>query len=349
MGTVKQTLAIMLLLAILAAIVAPSSVNAGACVNLARGKNAYQIDTFYHYQRAGVWTADAEKATDGDRCPLYNHRSCTHTIAGNRNPWLAVDLGRSMTIDKVVIITTPHPKADSTVTNLMVAVSNTRPNVAHRPGGKTNRRYGHAMNVAGMPRCGQLHGGATRGRADLIKCGRPMTGRYVYLAKPGSGYLGLCEVEVYASGCTGFPTPKPEYCSGMADPDANMVIGEAPAPPPAPVVPSVPVAPQIPQGGTYTTSWGNPVPVSSSTVEIAHPRFPLTITCDVGATTAGYTMRFEKDGQVLHSGNGLTVHPVLPVATLKVNAMSAADQGNYMCIYSTGGQDVAALAFNVHF
>ena len=73
------------------------SVDARLHVNVALNRPSYQISTLTY----GGVDHIAAKANDGNRDPIFNHLSCTHTNPDETNPWWAVDLGVPLWVHSV--------------------------------------------------------------------------------------------------------------------------------------------------------------------------------------------------------------------------------------------------------
>ncbi|KAJ8415645.1 hypothetical protein AAFF_G00402020 [Aldrovandia affinis] len=139
--------------------------------NAASGGKATQSSTGYG--------GGAERAIDGNRNPLYNDRSCTHTEA-ETDPWWRVDLLRE------------HRVTSVTITNREDCCS-------ERLDG-AEIRIGNSMENNGNnnPVCAVVST-IPAGDSVTFQC-HEMEGRYVNIIQPGCyKFLTLCEVEVNAT------------------------------------------------------------------------------------------------------------------------------------------------------
>ncbi|XP_078702937.1 uncharacterized protein LOC144928473 [Branchiostoma floridae x Branchiostoma belcheri] len=144
-----------------------------ASPNLALGKPTSQSNVEHN--------GFASRATDGCRDPYWGSQCCTHTPA-EADPWLQVDLGRSVRVQWVVIMN----RADCCRERL-------NPFAVH---------IGNNARVVQNPRCGGHHTIPAGKDKDAINC-NGMRGRYVGIRLPGYGrILTVCEVEVYAGTVT---------------------------------------------------------------------------------------------------------------------------------------------------
>ncbi|CAH1263337.1 NPTX1 [Branchiostoma lanceolatum] len=113
-------------------------------------------------------------AVDGNRNPIWNAKSCTHTTE-EPNPWWRVDLGSTKYVDRVVIF-----------------------NRKDCCWGRLNGfqvHVGENSSVAHNPTCRDARSLVGRD-VFIVNCGG-LTGRYVGISLPATQYLTLCEVEVY--------------------------------------------------------------------------------------------------------------------------------------------------------
>eukprot|EP00058_Branchiostoma_floridae_P019988 XP_002605478.1 hypothetical protein BRAFLDRAFT_92895 [Branchiostoma floridae] len=143
--------------------------------NIARGKQAYQSSV--------VWEKVAALAVDGDTNTDYYADSCQHN-AGEANPSWWVDLGKSFTINRVVIFNRQDYEPERL--------------------NPFNIHIGGSDQVIANPQCGGDHQIDVNQPSISVFC-QGMTGRYVGVRLPGEyRSLTLCEVQVF-SGPTTLP------------------------------------------------------------------------------------------------------------------------------------------------
>ncbi|CAH1274230.1 Hypp5280 [Branchiostoma lanceolatum] len=131
----------------------------------------------------------ASRATDGCRARHWDNRCCTATPAQS-NPWLQVDLGKSTTVQWVVIVN----RGDCCRERI-------NPYTIH---------IGNDEHVDHNPRCGGHHSIplSHEKNMDAINC-NGLRGRYVGIRLPGnSRILTVCELEVYAGNIYSKRTPE---------------------------------------------------------------------------------------------------------------------------------------------
>ncbi|XP_033958269.2 fucolectin-1 [Pseudochaenichthys georgianus] len=123
-------------------------------------------------------TGIAYNAIDGNRASDWAKGSCTHT-ANNLNPWWRLDLGNTHKIFSVKI--TNYKNAPSYINGAEIKIGDSLDN-----DGNNNPRCAVISSIPG-------------GFTETFQC-NGMDGRYVNIVIPGrTGYLALCEVEVYGS------------------------------------------------------------------------------------------------------------------------------------------------------
>eukprot|EP00058_Branchiostoma_floridae_P014529 XP_002600017.1 hypothetical protein BRAFLDRAFT_74138 [Branchiostoma floridae] len=139
-------------------------------INIARGKQAYQTSV--------VWEKVAGLAVDGDTNTDYYADSCQHNAPGEANPSWWVDLGKSFTINRVVIFN--------------------RQDYGPERLNPFNIHIGDSDLVIANPQCGGDHQIDVNQPTISVSC-LGMTGRYVGVRLPGEyRSLTLCEVQVFS-------------------------------------------------------------------------------------------------------------------------------------------------------
>ncbi|GMH44734.1 hypothetical protein BSKO_12686 [Bryopsis sp. KO-2023] len=126
-------------------------------------------------QSSTAYGGDAGRAVDGNVNTNFGSRSCTHTKS-TKSPWWQVDLGKSFKITRIVI-TNRGDCCWKRLTGFNLYVGDKQPFTSN-PTCVTNGKQG-------------------KGEAREWHC--PLTGRFVTISLKGSGYLTLCEVQVFAS------------------------------------------------------------------------------------------------------------------------------------------------------
>ncbi|CAH1276936.1 LPA, partial [Branchiostoma lanceolatum] len=140
-----------------------------AVSNIARGKPAFQSTV--------AWDMGADRAVDGNTNTNYFANSCQHNSHEDNPSWW-VDLGKSFTINRVVIFNRQDCCSDRI--------------------NPFNVHIGDSDQVNSNPKCGGDHKIDVNQPSISITC-QGMKGRYVGVRLPGySRSLTLCEVQVFS-------------------------------------------------------------------------------------------------------------------------------------------------------
>ncbi|GMH44697.1 hypothetical protein BSKO_12649 [Bryopsis sp. KO-2023] len=148
------------------------------------------------------WGGVPARAVDGNRNSVYGAGSCTHTTFMAK-PWWQVDLLKSLHVTKVVITN----RGDCCWDRLNWF----KVQVGDNPNGGANRV------------CVQK---GIQGRGETKSWNCPLKGRFVRITLPGTQYLTLCEVQVFANvqvGNDGLPQ-EPKM---LASPDEVDSVGSS--------------------------------------------------------------------------------------------------------------------------
>ncbi|KAJ8340852.1 hypothetical protein SKAU_G00331430 [Synaphobranchus kaupii] len=120
----------------------------------------------------------ADNAIDGNRDSTFLHASCSHTN-DDANPWWRVDLLEEYVIASVTI-TNRGDCCPEKINGAEIHIGNSLEN-----------------NGIDNPQCSDVDSMAL-GETKTFQCEHPLSGRYVTVYLPRTGYLHLCEVEVNA-------------------------------------------------------------------------------------------------------------------------------------------------------
>jgi uncharacterized protein YuzE len=147
--------------------------------NVALKKQTWQSSTF------STTAGDSSRAVDGNTIPNWSVGTCSHTAAGDKNPWWAVDLGKKYNVVGIELINRADccPERGN---NLVFGLTNTAPNVT-------------PPTVNSVTICG--NGPAVAAAAQVIPVSCPAglaPARYVVVLSPQE-YLTICELEVLAT------------------------------------------------------------------------------------------------------------------------------------------------------